>query len=101
MSSLKQAPCRQKQDSRGAAAEEGASKPPPPVVKMGDVLEGTVQSVMHYGAFVDLKGGRVGLLHLREFSAQHIDSEKLADVLKIGTKLKVSSRMNPSPPPFP
>ncbi|KAJ9510236.1 hypothetical protein QJQ45_015719, partial [Haematococcus lacustris] len=54
--------------------------------KIGDVVEGVVQSIKPYGAFVDL-GGITGLLHLTQISHQRIMS--VDKILKEGDKLKV------------
>ena len=52
----------------------------------GDVLEGTVRSLMPYGAFVDL-GGIDGLLHVSDISWTRIS--KPEDVLSAGQKIQV------------
>ena len=41
-------------------------------LKIGEVREGTVSSVVSFGAFVDL-GGMDGLIHVRELSWKHVD----------------------------
>lgn len=53
---------------------------------VGDVIEGTVQRLTQFGAFVDV-GGVDGLVHISEMSWQHVD--KPSDVLKEGDKVKV------------
>jgi small subunit ribosomal protein S1 len=55
-------------------------------VKEGEVLEGTVQRLAAFGAFVDI-GGVDGLVHISQLSHEHV--EKVADVLKEGDKVKV------------
>ena len=52
----------------------------------GDVVEGVVKNVTHFGAFVDL-GGADGLLHISEMSWGRIEHPK--KVFKVGEKLKV------------
>ncbi|MBB4823783.1 small subunit ribosomal protein S1 [Sporosarcina luteola] len=52
----------------------------------GQVLEGTVQRIASFGAFVDI-GGVDGLVHISQLSHEHID--KVSDVLKEGDKVKV------------
>lgn len=54
--------------------------------KVGEVYTGTVQSVMVYGAFVDL-GGMSGLLHISQLSNEHVAS--VEDVLRVGDAIKV------------
>ncbi|HZG85222.1 30S ribosomal protein S1 [Paenibacillus sp.] len=55
-------------------------------LKAGDVIEGTVQRLTQFGAFVDV-GGVDGLVHISELSWQHV--EKPSDVVKEGDKVKV------------
>jgi len=52
----------------------------------GQVIEGTVQRLTQFGAFVDV-GGVDGLVHVSEISWSHVD--KPADVLSEGDKVKV------------
>ncbi len=55
-------------------------------VHEGDVLHGTVRSLMDYGAFVDM-GGLDGLLHVSDISWTRIN--KAADVLEVGQQVEV------------
>ncbi|MFS0576728.1 30S ribosomal protein S1 [Sporosarcina sp. 179-K 3D1 HS] len=55
-------------------------------LKAGQVLEGTVQRLASFGAFVDI-GGVDGLVHISQLSHEHID--KVSDVLKEGDKVNV------------
>lgn len=55
-------------------------------IEVGAVLEGTVRSVMEYGAFVDI-GGVDGLLHVTEMSYGKVQSP--ADLLKVNDKISV------------
>ncbi|EES72306.1 putative ribosomal protein S1 [Paenibacillus sp. oral taxon 786 str. D14] len=55
-------------------------------LKEGQVLEGTVQRLTQFGAFVDV-GGVDGLVHVSEIAWNHVD--KPADVLSEGDKVKV------------
>jgi small subunit ribosomal protein S1 len=52
----------------------------------GDVREGTVSSVVNFGAFVDL-GGMDGLVHVSELSWQHVSHP--GEVVSVGDKVKV------------
>ncbi|WP_353097120.1 bifunctional 4-hydroxy-3-methylbut-2-enyl diphosphate reductase/30S ribosomal protein S1 [Tissierella praeacuta] len=56
-------------------------------VNVGDIVEGTVVNLLDFGAFIRLKEGVDGLLHVSQISKEHIN--KPADVLKIGDKLNV------------
>ncbi|WP_342509829.1 30S ribosomal protein S1 [Sporosarcina sp. FSL K6-2383] len=55
-------------------------------LKEGQVLEGTVQRLATFGAFVDI-GGIDGLVHISQLSHDHID--KVSDLLKEGEKVNV------------
>jgi small subunit ribosomal protein S1 len=55
-------------------------------IKPGDILSGTVRSLMPYGAFLDL-GGLDGLLHVSDIAWTRIS--KPEDVLTVGQKLEV------------
>jgi len=52
----------------------------------GQVLEGTVQRITDFGAFVDI-GGVDGLVHISQLSHEHV--EKPSDVVQEGEKVKV------------
>ncbi|MFP7297825.1 30S ribosomal protein S1 [Neobacillus niacini] len=52
----------------------------------GQVLDGTVQRITDFGAFVDI-GGIDGLVHISQLSYQHIN--KPSDVVQEGEKVKV------------
>ena len=53
----------------------------------GTILEGTVESLQTYGAFIDLKDGLSGLVHISQICQKRI--EKPSEVLKVGDKVKV------------
>ncbi len=53
----------------------------------GSVMEGTVESLMPYGAFVDLGDGVSGLVHISQISRRRIGTP--SEVLKVGQKVKV------------
>ena len=53
----------------------------------GSILEGTVESLMPYGAFVSLGDGLSGLVHISQICARRI--KKPSEVLKEGQKVKV------------
>jgi small subunit ribosomal protein S1 len=53
---------------------------------IGSVVEGVVQTVKPYGAFVDI-GGISGLLHISQISHDRITN--VENVLQAGDKLKV------------
>ena len=45
-------------------------------IKVGTVLEGTVETLQNYGAFVDLGDGISGLVHVSQISQKRIKSPK-------------------------
>ncbi|MCM1492676.1 MAG: S1 RNA-binding domain-containing protein [Muribaculaceae bacterium] len=53
----------------------------------GTVTEGVVESIMPYGAFVDLGNGISGLVHISQISQKRVAS--VHEVLKEGQKVKV------------
>ena len=53
----------------------------------GTILEGTVESLQPYGAFIDLKDGLSGLVHISQICQKRI--KKPSEVLKVGDKVKV------------
>jgi len=55
-------------------------------LKIGEVREGTVSSVVSFGAFVDL-GGMDGLIHVSELSWKHVDHPN--SVVAVGDPVKV------------
>ena len=56
-------------------------------IKVGDILDGTVETLKDYGAFVNLGGGATGLLHVSQISTKRVKTP--ADVLKEGQEVKV------------
>lgn len=52
----------------------------------GDVVKGSVKTIMPYGAFVDI-GGVDGLLHISDMSHSRIDNPE--DVVKVGQTLEL------------
>ncbi|WP_203246450.1 30S ribosomal protein S1 [Sporosarcina beigongshangi] len=67
----------EKESQKGAVLES---------LKEGQVVEGTVQRLATFGAFVDI-GGIDGLVHISQLSHDHID--KVSDILKEGEKVNV------------
>ena len=57
------------------------------MVAPGSVLEGKVESVMPYGAFVDLGDGLSGLVHVSQISQKRIKTP--SEVLNVGDTVKV------------
>ena len=55
-------------------------------IQVGQIIEGTVQRLTNFGAFVDI-GGIDGLVHISQLSYQHI--EKPSEVVEEGQKVQV------------
>ena len=53
----------------------------------GDVVEGTVDNIKDYGAFVELENGLTGLLHISQISTKRIKHP--GAVLKEGQEVRV------------
>ena len=56
-------------------------------VEPGSILEGKVESLMPYGAFIDLGDGISGLVHISQISQKRIEAP--GEVLKAGQEVKV------------
>lgn len=55
--------------------------------KKGDIIEGIVTNIRPYGAFVEIGGGVVGLLHIEDMSISRIKSPE--ERFKVGDHIKV------------
>lgn len=56
-------------------------------IKPGSILDGTVESLQNYGAFVRLEEGLSGLVHVSQISQKRVKTPK--DVLSVGDEVKV------------
>lgn len=56
-------------------------------VEVGDVYDGKVVRIMNFGAFVDLGGGKEGMVHISKLSNKRV--EKVEDVVKVGDQIEV------------
>ncbi len=56
-------------------------------IKIGSVLNGTVESLQSYGAFIDLGNGLSGLVHISQISDKRI--KQASDVLEVGQNIDV------------
>ena len=41
-------------------------------VSVGDIIEGTVTGITNFGAFMQLPGGKSGLVHISEISNDYV-----------------------------
>lgn len=72
-------------EARAKAAEE--RKTAMEHTKVGDVLDGTVETLKEYGAFIRLENGLSGLVHVSQISDKRVTSPD--KVLKEGENVKV------------
>lgn len=56
-------------------------------IEVGGIYLGTVTKLMPFGAFVNLGGGKEGLLHISKISKERV--AKIEDALKVGDKITV------------
>lgn len=56
-------------------------------IEVGSVLEGVVDSIQNYGAFLKLENGLSGLVHVSQISNKRVKSPK--DVLNVGDTVQV------------
>jgi len=56
-------------------------------IQVGSVVEGVVTGITNFGAFVELPGGKVGLIHISEVADVYVRDVK--DFLKEQNKVKV------------
>ena len=56
-------------------------------IEVGNIYSGVVSRIATFGAFVDLGGGKEGLLHISKISNKRV--EKVEDVLSIGDEVTV------------
>ena len=56
-------------------------------IEVGSVVEGVVTGITNFGAFVELPGGKVGLVHISEVADVYVKDVK--DFLKEKDKVQV------------
>ncbi len=56
-------------------------------IEPGGIYDGVITKIMSFGAFVDLGGGKEGLLHISKISSRRID--RIEDVLAVGDEITV------------
>ncbi len=80
------------QDERSVAGRERLS-----ALEPGQIIEGTVQTIQSYGAFVDI-GGIEGLIHISELGHGRVGS--VTEVVSVGETVQVKIlAIEPSPTP--
>ena len=56
-------------------------------IETGGIYDGVITRIASFGAFVDLGGGKEGLLHISKISSKRV--EKVEDVLSVGDEVTV------------
>ena len=56
-------------------------------IEVGAIVEGVVTGITKFGAFVELEGHKVGLIHISEVADVYVND--VNDFLKVGLKVKV------------
>lgn len=69
------------------AKERQARKDKINSVKVGTVMEGVVETLQNYGAFIKLEDDLSGLVHVSQISSKRVNQP--SDVLKVGDNVKV------------
>jgi len=55
-------------------------------LKVGDVVDGTVEQIVPYGVFVRLENGKRAMIHISELSKGYV--KKVEDVMELNQKVK-------------
>ncbi|MEY3470695.1 MAG: hypothetical protein RLZZ223_45, partial [Candidatus Parcubacteria bacterium] len=53
----------------------------------GDIIDGKVVKIMPFGAFINLRPGVDGLIHISELSKDHVNS--VEDVVQLNQSIRV------------
>ena len=56
-------------------------------LRVGAVIEGRVNNIKNFGAFVELPNGQTGLIHISEISHRYV--KDINEILSIGQKIRV------------
>lgn len=56
-------------------------------LEVGKIIDGKVTGVTNFGAFVDIGGGKKGLVHISEVAREYV--EKIGDYVKEGDSVRV------------
>ena len=56
-------------------------------VEVGQIIEGTVSGITNFGAFVELGGGKTGMVHISEIADAYV--KDINTYLKLSDKVKV------------
>ena len=78
---------QKQEDGNGESKPGSAPAEEKAVVTEGTIVNGTVGKIVPYGAFIKIGGGREGLLHITEMSAE--PGTRIKDVLSFGQEISV------------
>jgi len=78
---------RRDSSHRGRGKNNHREEKPAANIKVGDIIEGTVENITDYGAFVELAPGITGLVHISALSDAYV--RRVEDVVKPGDKITV------------
>ena len=56
-------------------------------IEVGNIVEGKITGVTNFGAFVQMDGGKTGLVHISEIALDYV--KDINDFVKVGDKVKV------------
>lgn len=56
-------------------------------IEIGNKVEGKITGITHFGAFIELPGGKTGLVHISEVADGYV--ENIKDVLTVGETVTV------------
>lgn len=56
-------------------------------IETGNIMNGKVSGIAPFGAFIELEGGKSGLVHISEIALEYVDD--VSKHLKIGQEVKV------------
>ena len=79
-------PARGGWDSASCPSSHNRKGVPIADIEVGAVVEGTVQRITPYGAFLQLEGGKVGLVHISEIDRNYVKS--VEDHLRVSDKVQ-------------
>ncbi len=55
--------------------------------ELGSIMNGTIEHITNFGAFVRLENGKKGLVHISEISNQYV--KEISDLYQVGDTVKV------------
>ena len=56
-------------------------------LEVGNIVEGKVTGITKFGAFIELPGGKTGMVHISEVAASYV--KEISDYLSLNQMVKV------------